>query len=104
MSKVVIPTDYGGWSEVEVDSNGNYKYQEKDDVTLILKNNAEARAKGPEYKGKGTQTSAQKIGSISPLMMTELIKQGIFWDDKKLMAWFDDLDNYLWRTVDKSRV
>lgn len=104
MSKIKIPSTYGGWTEAEIDNSGNYKVQEKHDVSDIIDaNKHERNHEDTEYLGKGTQTSGKKIGSISPVMMMQLIEQGIFWDDKKLLAWFDDLDNYLWRTTDKTR-
>lgn len=104
MAKVRVPNVYGGWTEAEINSKGEYIVQEKHDVSQILKNNAYERNHcDPQTLGKGTESSAKKIGSISPVMMINLIEQGIFWDDKKLLKWFDDLDNYLWRTTDKSR-
>ena len=104
MSKLRIPNDTGGWTEVELDSQGQYKVQEKEDVTALLKQNEQERNHvGEQYMGgKGTQSTAKKIGSISPVTMMNLIEQGIFWDDKALLKWFDDLDNYLWRTTAKS--
>lgn len=106
MSKVRIPNSSGGWTNASVDSNGNYRVYEEEDPSAILKQNAYERNHVDDnlkYDDKGTQSSAKKIGSISPVMMLNLIEQGIFWDDKKLLKWFDDLDNYLWRTTDKVR-
>lgn len=104
MSKVKIANSKGGFTNASLNSNGEFKIYESEDPSAILKQNAyERNHTSGKYIGKGTETSAKKIGSISPVMMLNLIEQGIFWDDKKLEAWFDDLDNYLWRTTDKSR-
>lgn len=102
--KIVVPDNSGiGWTETGFDRDGNYYHQQKEDVTAILEQNKHERNDvGDQYfGGKGTESSAIKIGSISPLMMVQLIEQGIFWDDKALLKWFGDLDNYLWRTTSK---
>ena len=104
MSKIKIANSDGTVTNASLDSNGEYRIYEEDDPSAILKQNAyERKHSSGVYRGKGTETSAKKIGSISPVMMLNLIEQGIFWDDKKLMAWFNDLDNYLWRTTEKVR-
>lgn len=103
MAKVIIPGTTGGWTEAEMTSNGELKVQDRENVDQILANNAyERNHTDGQYRGKGTQTSMKKIGSISPITMMNLVEQGIFWDDKALIKWFNDLDNYLWRTTNKS--
>lgn len=104
MAKIYIPTSYGGITEAKLNSNGELLIKDHHNVDAILKQNAyERNNKNSGYLGKGTETSMKKIGSISPITMMNLVEQGIFWDDKALLKWFDDLDNYLWRTTDKTR-
>jgi len=105
VAQLLVKDDSGyGWTEITVDHAADeIIHQQKEDVTALLDQNARERSESPIYLGEGDNTSAMKVGSISPLMMMNLIEAGIFWDDKKLLAWFDDLDNYLWRTTDKKR-
>lgn len=99
MSKILVPhySNPNAYTEAILESDGTFKIQDHENVENILKANAHERSiSGGKYFGKGTQTSMKKLGSISPTQMMLLIEQGIFWDDKKLRAWFNDLDNYLW--------
>lgn len=75
----------------------------KEDVGEILESNKQQQKDGRQVMGKGTQTSQYKLGELSNLQAYMLMQQNIFWDDKALRRWFDDLDNYLWRTVEKKR-
>lgn len=105
MAKAYVPTSTGGWTESEFIEKDKLRVQEKENVDAVLAANAyERNHHGEIYAGEGTQTSMKKIGSISPITMMNLIQQGIFWDDKALLKWFDDLDNYLWRTTNKALV
>lgn len=70
---------------------------------IIEENKRQAREEGRQTLGRGTQTSMYKLGSLSQLQTFNLIKQGIFYDDNKLRRWMGDLDNYLWRVLDKPR-
>ena len=70
---------------------------------IIEENKRQAREEGRQTMGKGTQTSMYKLGSLSHLQTHMLMQQGIFQDDNRLRRWFNDLDNYLWRAVDKTR-
>lgn len=99
MAKLMVRDDSAyGWTEIEVTDPDTVKVQQKEDVSAVLAQIAEERNRAEnQYIGKGTQTSAMKIGSVSPLMMMRLIEEGIWWDDKALEKWFNDLDNYLWR-------
>jgi len=98
----IIPssTEYG-WTEAEYDSEGRLKVQDFEDVSSILKQTEMERNSRQyvEFGEKGTQTSMRKLGTISPIQAQMLVEQGIFWDDKKLRAWFKDLDNYLWSSA-----
>lgn len=99
MSTILVPhySNHNAVTEASLDSDGKLVVQDKENVDDILRMNAYERGiSGDKYFGKGTQTSMKKLGSISPVMMMNLVEQGIFWDDKKLRAWFKDLDNYLW--------
>ncbi len=75
----------------------------KEDVSAILEANKRARLELPSTLGRGTQTSAHQIADISALQAHMLMKQGVFWDDKALRRWCNDLDNYLWRVREKKR-
>jgi hypothetical protein len=98
----IIPssTEYG-WTQAEYNADGSLKVQDFEDVSAILKQTEEERnsRKYVEFGEKGTQTSMRKLGTISPIQAQMLVEQGIFWDDKKLRAWFKDLDNYLWSSA-----
>lgn len=74
-----------------------------EDVDSIIESNKKQQLNGKQTLGKGTQTSMYKLGELSNLQAFNLMQQGIFFDDKALRKWFNDLDNYLWRTVDKTR-
>lgn len=105
MAQLMVRDDSGyGWTEITIDHAADQMvHQQKEDVTDVLRQNEIERREGNIYLGEGDNTSAMKVGSISPLMMMNLIKAGIFWDDKALLKWFDDLDNYLWKTSVKGR-
>lgn len=75
----------------------------KEDVEEILESNKQQQKGDRQTLGKGTQTSQYKLGELSNLQAYMLMQQNIFWDDKALRRWFNDLDNYLWRTVEKKR-
>jgi len=91
--------------ELDADKKGNVVVNTmlKEDVSEILEDNKRQQSFGRQTMGKGTQTSMYKLGQISNMQAYMLIQQGIFQDDKALRKWFHDLDNYYWRTVDKSR-
>lgn len=74
-----------------------------DDVDDIIEQNKKAQLGDRQTIGKGTQTSMYKLGSLSHLQVYNLKQQGIYDDDKQLRSWFNDLNNYLWRTVAKKR-
>jgi hypothetical protein len=90
---------------LDADKKGNVVINSmlKEDVSEILQDNKQQQSFGKQTLGKGTQTSMYKLGQISNMQAYMLIQQGIFQDDKALRKWFEDLDNYYWRTVDKSR-
>lgn len=75
----------------------------KEDVTKILDDNKRQQNDSKQVMGKGTQTSMYKLGQISNLQAFMLMQQGKFFDDNALRKWFNDLDNYLWRTAEKKR-
>jgi len=77
--------------------------QAVEDVDAIIDDNKRAQNSGKQTLGKGTQTSMYKLGQLSHLQVYNLMQQGVFQDDNKLRGWFNDLDNYLWRTVSKKR-
>ena len=91
--------------ELDADKKGNVVVNTmlKENVSEILEDNKKQQSFGRQTLGKGTQTSMYKLGQISNMQAYMLIQQGIFQDDKALRKWFADLDNYYWRTVDKSR-
>ena len=93
--------DGDGFQEITIREGDNGQVHidlvSKEDVTEILEANKKAQREGRAYLGKGTQTSAYRLGQVSPLMMLELTKKGIWQDDNALRKWFKDLDNYLWR-------
>ena len=72
-----------------------------EDVTAILEANKRAQREAPLTLGSGTQTSMRQIADLSALQAHMLMRQGIFWDDKALRKWCNDLDNYLWRVTAK---
>ena len=74
-----------------------------EDVDAIIEDNKKAQNGKKQVWGKGTQTSAYRLGQLSALKAYQLMKEGIYQDDKALRKWFNDLDNYLWRTVEKRR-
>lgn len=74
-----------------------------ENVDDIIEDNKRQQSAGKQMFGKGTQTSQYKLGQLSHLQTYNLMQQGIFQDDNKLRGWFNDLDNYLWRTIDKTR-
>lgn len=90
---------------LDADSKGNVVVTTrlKEDVTEVIEDNKRQQLSGKQTLGKGTQTSMYKLGQLSNMQAYNLMQQGIFWDNKALRKWFDDLDNYLWRTVDKKR-
>lgn len=77
-----------------------YSQENNDD---IIEDNKRQQAEAKQTLGKGTQTSMYKLGQLSHLQTFMLMNQGVFFDDKALRGWFNDLDNYLWRTVNKKR-
>lgn len=77
--------------------------QSVEEVDEIIDENKRQQNAGKQVLGKGTQTSMYKLGQLSHLQTYNLMQQGIFQDDNKLRGWFNDLDNYLWRTVSKTR-
>lgn len=103
--KFVLPDSGNAWQEVNIreDADGNIIVDtvSVEDTTEVIESNKRAQAANRQTMGKGTQTSMFKLGEISALQAYELMKQGIFQDDKALRRWFGDLDNYLWRTVSR---
>lgn len=104
--KFVLP-DGAGWQEVNIretpDGDIVVDLQSFEDVTPIIEDNKKRQLGKKEYWGKGTQTSQYHLGQLSALKAHELMKQGIYQDDNALRRWFNDLENYLWRTVHKKR-
>ena len=91
--------------KLEADKKGNVVVSTglREEVDQILEDNKRQQNDSKQYMGKGTQTSMYKLGQISNLQAHMLIEQGVFFDDKALRKWFNDLDNYLWRTAEKKR-
>lgn len=91
--------------KLDADKKGNVivSTRLKEDVSEILNDNKRQQNDGKQVMGKGTQTSMYKLGQISNLQAFMLIQQGKFFDDNELRNWFNDLDNYLWRTAEKKR-
>lgn len=75
----------------------------KENVDEIIDDNKRQQSDAKQVMGKGTQTSMYKLGQLSNLQAFMLMQQGVFFDDKALRKWFNDLDNYLWRTAEKKR-
>lgn len=95
--KVVLSKDETHKEVAEISHDGETRIITTEDVTEILKRNEAIRNSGQRIKfGERGETSMHMIGSVSPLKMFQLIKAGIWYDDKKLRTWFKDLDNYLW--------
>ena len=90
---------------IDADRKGNIIVQTrlKEDVSEIIDDNKRQQNDKKQVMGKGTQTSMYKMGQLSNLQAFMLIQQGVFFDDKALRKWFNDLDNYLWRTAEKKR-
>jgi len=105
--KFKLPDGDSAWQEVSISetANGDIKVDvySAEDVTKVIEANKRAQSDTPLTLGKGTQTSMKKIGSLSATMAHELMKKGIYQDDNALRRWFNDLDNYLWRTTAKTR-
>lgn len=99
--------DGSAWQEFTIHSAENGKtiveIVPKEDVTPVIEDNKKAQTGPKQTLGKGTQTSMYKLGQLSALKAHQLMKQGIYQDDAALRRWFNDLDNYLWRTVHKKR-
>ena len=105
--KFVVPDGDGAWQEVTIrdtpDGGVQVDMHSVEDVSGLIEENKRAQSEAPMTLGKGTQSSMKKLGSLSAVMAHELMKKGIYQDDKALRRWFDDLDNYLWRTAVKTR-
>jgi len=105
--KFTLPDSDGCHQEIVLEDAGKglvtVHMQSKEDVTSIIESNKRAQKMGRQGMGEGTQESMYKLGELSALQTHELMKQGIFQDDKALRKWFDDLNNYLWRTAAKKR-
>lgn len=95
--KVLLDDDGITKQYAHINDDGEVRLYHEEDVTAILKKNEILRNNGE--KVKFAQDSMRMIGSVSPLKMFQLIKEGIWYDDKKLRAWFKDLDNYLWNVT-----
>lgn len=91
--------------KLEADSKGNVIVTTafKENVDEVIEDNKRQQIDGKQVMGKGTQTSMYKLGQLSNLQAFMLMQQGVFFDDKSLRKWFNDLDNYLWRTAEKKR-
>jgi len=71
-----------------------------EDVTPILEQAKLERDMGPQYLGKGTQTTMKKLGSLSMTEVVSLMKSGVYYDDKALRKYILDRDRAAFR-VDK---
>ena len=71
-----------------------------EDITPILEQAKRERDLGPQYMGKGTQTTMKKLGSLSMTETVALMKSGVYYDDKALKKYILDRDRKALR-VDK---
>ena len=105
--KFTLPDANGAWQEITIkdtlDGGVQVDMHSVEDVSGLIEANKRAQSEKPLTLGKGTQSSMKKLGSLSAVMAHELMKKGVYQDDNALRRWFDDLDNYLWRTVAKTR-
>ena len=105
--KFALPDGDNAWQEITIRENDKgdivIDMYSAEDMTAIIEANKIAQSEKRRTLGKGTQTSMYHLGSLGAVQAHELIKKGIFQDDDALRKWFNDLDNYLWRTVDKVR-
>ena len=100
--RFILPSVDGTWEEItitELDDGVRIDVVPKQMVDDVLKETKFFRNSDKRYMlGKGTETSMEHIAEISNLKAHDLMKQNVFWDDKKLRKWCKDLDNYLWST------
>ena len=71
-----------------------------EDVTPIIEQAKRERDMGPQYLGKGTQTTMKKLGTLSMTEVVSLMKSGVYYDDKALRRYIQDRDRAAFR-VDK---
>lgn len=95
--KVLLDDDGIVKQFAHISDEGVVQIYNEEDVTAILERNKQlSNQSGPVRWAEGEEDSMHMLGSVSPLKMFQLIKQGIWFDDKKLRRWFRDTENIYW--------